>query len=75
MINIQPTPNDPRVDTIRTCAATIGERTIAPTQIFARTTLATVLIVAAIAALAITSLAQSNERAAAQSSILTQPAP
>jgi hypothetical protein len=74
MINIQSTPNDPRVETIQTHAPTIGERAIAPSRIFARTTLATVLIGAAIAALAITSLAQSNERAAAQSRVLIQPA-
>jgi hypothetical protein len=43
-------------------------------DVFARTTVATVLIVAAIAALAITSLIQSNKRASAQSRALAQPA-
>jgi len=43
-------------------------------DVFARTTLATALIVAAIVALAITSLIQSNKRASAQSRALAQPA-
>jgi hypothetical protein len=43
-------------------------------DVFARTTVATALIVAAIAALAITSLVQSNKRASAQSRALAQPA-
>ena len=44
-----------------------GERPATPSGVLARTTMATILLVAAIAALAITSLIQSNERATAQS--------
>ena len=44
-------------------------------DVFGRATLATVLIVAAIAALAITSLIQSHERATAQSRLLERTAP
>jgi len=43
-------------------------------DVFARTTMATALIVAAIAALAVTSLVQSNKRASAQSRAPAQPA-
>ena len=52
-----------------------GEQAAARFGVLARTTMATVLIVAAIAALAITSLIQSNERATAQSRAVVQPAP
>jgi hypothetical protein len=44
-------------------------------RVSARETMATVLIVAAIAALAITSLLQSREQATAQSGVLARPAP
>jgi hypothetical protein len=50
-----------------------SEKTSARLEVFARTTVATALIVAAIAALAVTSLIQSNKRAAAQSRALAQP--
>ncbi len=51
-----------------------SEQAFARLDVFARTTLATVLIVAAIAALAVTSLIQSNKRASAQPRALAQPA-
>jgi len=44
-------------------------------QVSSRRTMATLLIGAAIAALAITSLLQSHEQAIAQSGVLAQPAP
>ena len=52
-----------------------GEQATTRSGVLARTTMATVLIVAAIAALAITSLIQSNKRATAQSRVVVQPAP
>jgi hypothetical protein len=52
-----------------------NEQASARLDVFARTTVATALIVAAVAALAVTSLIQSNKRAAAQSRALAQPAP
>ena len=52
-----------------------GEQATTPSGVLARATLATALIVAAIAALAITSLIQSNERATAQSPVVVQGAP
>ena len=51
-----------------------SEQASARLDVFARTTMATALIVAAIAALAVTSLVQSNKRASAQSRALAQPA-
>ena len=52
-----------------------GGHPATPSGVLARTTMATILLVAAIAALAITSLIQSNERATAQSSGIVQAAP
>ncbi len=52
-----------------------AEQTTTPSGVRARATMATALIVAAVAALAITSLIQSNERATAQSPISVQGAP
>ena len=51
-----------------------NEQASARLDVFARTALATALIVVAIAALAVTSLIQSNKRASAQSRALAQPA-
>ncbi len=70
MINIQPTPNAPGVKTLQMRPATSGGQVSATSGVFARTTMATLLIVAAISALAITSLAQSER---AQSSVSVQP--
>ena len=74
MINIQPTPDHPRLKEMQTQNASSGKRAITASRVFARTTLATMLIVAAISALAITSLAQSTDRAANQSSVSVQTA-
>lgn len=52
-----------------------GDQATSRSGVLARATMATVLIIAAIAALAITSLIQGNERATAQSRIVIQPAP
>lgn len=52
-----------------------AKQTTKPCGVLARTTMAAALIVAAIAALAITSLIQSNERATAQSPAAIQAAP
>jgi hypothetical protein len=52
-----------------------GEQATTRSGVLARATMATVLIVAAIAALAITSLIQSNKRATAQSGVVIQRAP
>ena len=52
-----------------------GGHPATPSGVLARTTMATILLVAAIAALAITSLIQSNERATAQSGSVVQAAP
>ena len=52
-----------------------GELASTPSRVLTRTTMATALIVAAIAALAITSLVQSNVRATAQSGDVKQAVP
>lgn len=52
-----------------------GEQPATPSSMLTRTTMATVLMVAAIAALAITSLVHSNVRATAQSRDVMQAAP
>lgn len=52
-----------------------GEQATTPSGVLTRTTMATALIVAAIAVLAITSLVQSNGRATAQSRHVIQVAP
>jgi hypothetical protein len=69
MINIQSTPNAPGVEAVPARAVTGCGPVGAASGVFARTTMATLLIVAAILALAVTSLADSER---AQSNVPVQ---
>jgi hypothetical protein len=72
--------NDPHVPSVRSSAETQSQvasragRTPARVRMFGRTTMATALMMAAVAALAMTSVVQSNERATVRSSDSVQSA-
>jgi hypothetical protein len=67
---IDPIPREAQMEVVSN-----GEQTAATSDVLRRTAMATALVVVAIAALATTSLVQSNGRATAQSSGVTPAAP